>query len=403
MKSDSDAIFIFNFMNISETFKPVGGEMGYDSSYSMPELYAETSSAVLYRVRKAGKYFMIKTPKDNSGSSLAMLQREYELSIGLQHPNVVNVFTYEPSTVVGAGIVMEYVDGRTLEQFLVENPTPSMRYRAFEQLLQAVAYIHRRGLVHNDIKPENILITRTDNDVKLIDFGLSDSDAYYLARTIGCTKAYASPELLARDKEIDARSDIYSLGVVMKDIFGNRYSRISSRCLNSQKEKRYANAEELLSAFKHRGRPLKVAMVLFLVILVLLPLVGYVVTSLTERRQVAERDAIIVQVEKDVEEFYQIAVDSIADAVYFEFACNNIVSFYEKIGEYQKEKISPITDPELSTIVSASYMNKFNACQEKLWQSANALPSFYHSGLSVNEVLYYDSLVSHHLPYVPYE
>ena len=392
-------IFIFNFMDISETFKPVGGEMGYDSSYSMPELYAETSSAVLYRVRKAGKYFMIKTPKDNSGRSLAMLQREYELSIGLQHPNVVNVFTYEPSTVVGAGIVMEYVDGRTLEQFLAENPTPSMRCRAFEQLLQAVAYIHRRGLVHNDIKPENILITRTDNDVKLIDFGLSDSDAYYLARTIGCTKAYASPELLARDKEIDARSDIYSLGVVMKDIFGNRYSRISSRCLNSQKEKRYASAEELLSAFKHRNTPLKLSIAILTAMFLMLPLVGYVV----ERGQVAERNAIIVQVEKDVEEFYQIAVYSIADAVYFEFACNDIVAFYEKIGEYQKEKISLIDDPELNAMLSACYMNKLNACQEKLWQSANALPSFYRSGLPVKEVVFYDSLASHRLPYVPYE
>ena len=63
-------------MNSSETFKPVDSEMEYNSSYSMPELYAETSSAVLYRVRKAGKYFIIKTPKDNSGKSLAMLQRE---------------------------------------------------------------------------------------------------------------------------------------------------------------------------------------------------------------------------------------------------------------------------------------------------------------------------------------
>lgn len=399
MKSDSDAIFIFSFMNISETFKPVGGEMGYDSSYSMPELYAETSSAVLYRVRKAGKYFMIKIPKDNSGRSLAMLQREYELSIGLQHPNVVNVFTYEPSTVVGAGIVMEYVDGRTLEQFLAENPTPSMRCRVFEQLLQAVAYIHRRGLVHNDIKPENILITRTDNDVKLIDFGLSDSDAYYLARTLGCTRAYASPELMARDKDIDARSDIYSLGVVMKEIFGNRYSRISSRCLNTKKEKRYANAEELLSAFKHRNTPLKLSIAILTAMFLMLPLVRYVV----ERGQVAERNAIIVQVEKDVEEFYQIAVYSIADAVYFEFACNDIVAFYEKIGEYQKEKISLIDDHELNAMLSACYMNKLNACQEKLWQRANALPSFYRSGLPVKEVVFYDSLASHRLPYVSYE
>ena len=403
MKSDSYAIFIFNFMNCSETFKPVDSEMEYDSSYSMPELYAETSSAVLYRVRKAGKYFIIKTPKDNSGKSLAMLQREYELSIGLQHPNVVNVFTYETSTVVGPGIVMEYVDGRTLEQFLAENPTPAMCCRVFEQLLQAVAYIHRSGLVHNDIKPENILITRSDNDVKLIDFGLSDNDAYYLARMLGCTKRYASPELLAREKEIDARSDIYSLGVVMKEIFGNRYSRISSRCLYSQKEKRYANAEELLSAFKHRGRPLKVAMVLFVAILVLLPLVGYVVTALTERKFVAERDSMIAQVERDVESFYRTVSDSISNAVYREFAINNLVSFYEVLGDYQKENITSIADPELNSILLSYYTRKQTACLELLVKKIESIPSFCNSNLTPQEIVYYDSLVSHRLPYVPYE
>ena len=146
----------------------------------MPEVLATTSLAVLYRVRKAGKYFIIKTPKDNGGQAYAMLKREYELSIGRQHPNVVNVFTFEESTVVGPGIVMEYVDGRTLTAFLAENPSPAMRRRVFEQLLQAVAYIHRSGIVHNDIKPENILVTRADNDVRLIDFGLADDDACFL-------------------------------------------------------------------------------------------------------------------------------------------------------------------------------------------------------------------------------
>ncbi|MBQ2290087.1 MAG: serine/threonine protein kinase [Bacteroidaceae bacterium] len=390
-------------MNSSETFKPVDSEMEYDSSYSIPELYAETSSAVLYRVRKAGKYFIIKTPKDNSGKSLAMLQREYELSIGLQHPNVVNVFTYEPSTVVGPGIVMEYVDGRTLEQFLAENPTLAMRVRVFEQLLQAVAYIHRSGLVHNDIKPENILITRSDNDVKLIDFGLSDSDAYYLARMLGCTKAYASPELLAREKEIDARSDIYSLGVVMKEIFGNRFSGISSRCLRKEKSKRFANAEELLSAFKHRGRPLKVIMALLMAILVLLPLLGYVTMVLEEREYLSTRDAMIAQVEKDVEAIYRTTADSVSRAVYREFAINNLVSFYEVLGNYQKENILPISDPELNSMLSSCYMRKHAACLEMLTKKIESIPSFYSSDLTPQEIVYYDSLVSHRLPYVPYE
>ena len=390
-------------MNSSETFKPVDSEMEYNSSYSMPELYAETSSAVLYRVRKAGKYFIIKTPKDNSGKSLAMLQREYELSIGLQHPNVVNVFTYETSTVVGPGIVMEYVDGRTLEQFLAENPKPAMRCRVFEQLLQAVAYIHRSGLVHNDIKPENILITRSDNDVKLIDFGLSDNDAYYLARMLGCTKRYASPELLAREKGIDARSDIYSLGVVMKEIFGNRYSGISSRCLRKEKNKRYANAEELLTAFKHRNRPLKVIMALLMAILVLLPLLGYVTMVLEEREYLSTRDAMIAQVEKDVEAIYRTTADSVSRAVYREFAINNLVSFYEVLGNYQKENILQIADPELSSMLSSCYMRKQAACLEMLTKKIESIPSFYNSDLTPQEIVYYDSLVSHRLPYVPYE
>ena len=106
----------------SETFRPIGIEVDYASGYTMPELYIQTSVARLYRVRKAGKYFIIKTASEDTGMAVAMLQREYELSIGLVHPGIVNVFTFEPATIVGAGIVMEYVDGRTLQEFLTEGP-----------------------------------------------------------------------------------------------------------------------------------------------------------------------------------------------------------------------------------------------------------------------------------------
>lgn len=169
----------------SETFRSVVDGADYASGYCLPEVFAQTSSMVLYRVRKAGKYFIIKTPKQCNGQAVAMLQREYEMSVGKSHPNIVNVFTYEPSTIVGPGIVMEYVDGVTLNEFLAGNPSPALRKRVLMQLLSAVAYIHRCGLVHNDIKPENIMITRADNSVRLIDFGLADNDAFFLARTLG--------------------------------------------------------------------------------------------------------------------------------------------------------------------------------------------------------------------------
>ena len=372
------------------------------AGYSMPELLVTTSSALLYRVRKAGKYFIIKTPKDASGQSLAMLQREYELSIGRQHPNVVSVFTFEPSTVVGPGIIMEYVEGRTLTAFLAENPSPALRRRVFEQLLQAVAYIHRSGIVHNDLKPENILVTRADNDVKLIDFGLADDDAHYLARTLGCTPAYASPELLARDKSIDARSDIYSIGRLMQDIFGNNHSRIANRCLCSDREKRYANADELLNVFKHRNRPAKIVGTLLLALLMLLSLLHYGFSMAADERATAHRNAMIAQVEKDVVSIYQLAADSISRAPYYEFAVNNIITFFDATTEYQKENVASITDHELNALISLAYTQRLNACQEALWQVVNTLPSFYKSNLPPEQIIYYDSLISKRSPFIPY-
>lgn len=394
--------FFVNCMDNSETFKPVTAGLEYAQGYSMPEVFVTTSSAVLYRVRKAGKYFIIKTPKDGSGQSLAMLQREYGLSIGHQHPNVVNVFTYEESTVVGPGIVMEYVDGRTLADFIAENPAPAMRRRVFVQLLQAVAYIHRTGIVHNDIKPENILITRTDNDVRLIDFGLADDDAHYLARTLGCTPAYASPELLTREKDIDARSDIYSLGIIMRQLFGNRHSRMASRCLSPKREGRYANAEELLDAFKHRNRPVKIVAAVLLASVVLLPLLHYGLAGIQAGRKMAERDSLIARIESDVAAMYELTADSIKQAVYYEFATNNIVSFFGRLGEYQVKNISSVAEPELSSILSVHYMNIVNDCQQRLWQEAETLPSLYKSGLPPSAIIHYDSLVTRRLPFVPY-
>ena len=308
---------------------------------------------------------------------------------------------------------MEYVDGRTLAAFLAENPSAAMRERVFEQLLQAVAYIHRCGVVHNDIKPENILVTRADNDVRLIDFGLADDDAHYLARTLGCTPAYASPELLAREKDIDARSDIYSLGVVMREIFGNRLSRIAGHCLCACKEKRYANAEQLLAAFRHRNRPLRVLATTIVALLLLMLLLYTCRTGMgnaqeiTRQKTAAEqmtllRDSLLAKVEVDVAAVYECVADSVSRAPYSEFAGNNILSFYEILAEYYKSNISPIAYPDILSAVTNRYMLLLNRAQEQLWEKAKQLPSCYKSGLPIPAVIYYDSLVTHRLPYVPY-
>ena len=238
--------------------------------------------------------------------------------------------------------------------------------------------------------------------MRLIDFGLADDDAHYLARTLGCTPAYASPELLMQEENIDARSDIYSLGMIMHDIFGNRYLRIAGRCLCAQRGRRYANAEELLGAFRRSCSPLKGFAPLFLALLFLAPLLYYGVEYVAEKRKLAERDDMIARIEQDVTAICAVTLDSLAQVPYYEFAVNHIVSFYEAVGEYQVDNVSSVTNPELYSLLMAVHMKKLDACQKVLWKKAGELPSFYKCDLPTAAVLYYDSLFSNRGVFVPY-
>ena len=219
----------------------------------------------LYRVSKAGKYLVIKTTKDNSAMQLAMLKREYELSIKLDHYHLPHFYTYDTNTPVGPGFVMEYIDGRNLTQFLSENPTIDTRRRVFRQLLDVVAYIHKNGIIHNDLKPENILISRTNDDVKLLDFGFCNSDAHYLTKNLGGTREFASPELIAQSDHIDARSDIYSLGRLMELIFPYNYRSYSKKCLRKNPEERWENVDQLIRAWRRSSHPIYLILIAVLI------------------------------------------------------------------------------------------------------------------------------------------
>ena len=207
----------------------------------------------------------------------------------------------------------------------------------------------------------------------------------------GCNQAYVQgnghrrrPELLMQEKDIDARSDIYSLGMIMHDIFGNRYLRIAGRCMCAQCGRRYANAEELLEAFRHRNRPaVLLVSVLAVLSLLMLLLTGYFGTvdnarKIAAQQAVAEqktavRDSLLAQVEKDVTVIYECVADSVSCAPCFEFANNNILSFYEMMGEYNERNISSIADPDLSSVVTDRYMQLLNKAQSALWEKANML------------------------------
>jgi serine/threonine protein kinase len=157
-----------------------------------------------------------------SERDLARFEREAQLTSQLTHPNTVSIFDYGRTPRGGLYFVMEYLDGLNLHE-LVKRHGPLPASRAMHILMQvcgALEEAHRLGLVHRDIKPDNIILTsRVDEPdvVKVVDFGLvrssKEETKVTLGRSIVGTPGYMAPETLTGG-EVDARSDLYALGCV---------------------------------------------------------------------------------------------------------------------------------------------------------------------------------------------
>ena len=407
------------------------GEQGFHDF----KLLKTTANASLYLAFKAGKRFLIKTTKDNTEQQGKMLYREYQLSIGCDHPHLVHIYTVEEGLPFGTGLVMEYIEGRTLDKYLAEKPSKKERERIFSELLSAVGYLHKRGVIHNDLKPENILVTHADNSLKLIDFGLADSDAEYALRTLGCTPRYASPELQARAEAIDARSDIYSVGVLMQEIFGT--SSISARCTKANPEKRYANIAALQRAWQNRKLPQKVLLGVVAAVILALPFIFFGQTKLAERNEriereqlsqqierevervntiatdleqerraehneINEREEFLRQIERKVERTYAIAADSVAREVYYEFAICHFEVLSEELSRYQSEHIATIADAEFNNLATNHYIHTLNKHNDRLMEQIYSLPKIFGSDLPMEEKNFYFSLLEERKPYRPY-
>jgi eukaryotic-like serine/threonine-protein kinase len=203
--------------------------------YELEGVVGRGGMAEVYRARdiRLDRVVAIKTLRADLARDQifqARFRREAQSAASLNHPSIVAVYDTGEDMATGVPvpyIVMEYVDGRTVRDLLQEGHRllPERSLEIIDGVLRALDYSHQAGIVHRDIKPGNVMVTR-NGDVKVMDFGIaramSDAQATMTqtAQVIG-TAQYLSPEQ-ARGERVDSRSDLYSTGCLLYELLTGR-------------------------------------------------------------------------------------------------------------------------------------------------------------------------------------
>ena len=205
---------------------------------------------------------VLNTPEATDDLRARMI-REAQIIARLEHPGIVPV--HDAGTLPDGRIfyAMKYVRGSRLDEYAAQGVSLNDRLRKFQSVCDAVAFAHAHGVIHRDLKPQNIMIG-SFGEVLVMDWGVAKirDDARQAAvyntsdGTVIGTRDYMSPEQARGEVEIDERADVYSLGVLLKFLLTDqKVSRparaIYSKAMAREPDERYASASELSADIGH--------------------------------------------------------------------------------------------------------------------------------------------------------
>ena len=174
-----------------------------------------------------GKRFALKVVRKQEPEDdiyIEQAKNEYEASQKLNHPAIAKIYDYRLKKswfrVTGVELLMEYIDGKALDD--IEAPELNQLVLIFSQVASALAHMHRRGVFHGDLKPQNIMLSK-NGQVKLIDFGTAWVRGQDKNRVQG-TPQFIAPEQAA-ERVVNEKTDVYNFGATMYRMFTGRFAQ----------------------------------------------------------------------------------------------------------------------------------------------------------------------------------
>ena len=254
---------------------------------AIEQMATQGATCDTFRVKLYGKLHFLKRLKPEYAGDIRYqeaFRKEFETGYRLEHPNLVRYISLDTD-----GILMEYVDGETLTQRLTTNPEYFRKQKNTEkfvrQLLSALQCLHAHQVLHLDLKPDNIMLTHINNDVKLVDLGFCRTDAFVDSQ--GYTTSFAAPEQKSGEAT-DVRTDIYAIGKILELLPDHSiYHKVINRCTAPDPAARYQTISDLQDALSAR-RTHTFQLVLMLLVVVLSS--GYFIFTSREQQpaEVAE-------------------------------------------------------------------------------------------------------------------
>lgn len=284
--------------NIFSNFEPIDETKVVSKDFDNIEpFYASAHGhSRLFTAVYQGKKVIIKTLKPEftqDEQSRKNLKKEYEFTSQLDNRFVRRTLGFESIQGLGESIILEYVDGKSLaEHVRIGTLNEKQVKNVIIDLCDGLNYMHRNGIVHCDLKPENVMITADSYRVKIIDIGLPETNYKTDHELLIKENEFIAPELF-KGEEADPRSDVYSLGKIIEFIIArnmlDQFSSVATHCTQFSREQRFDNILAVKSEITKSHSYMK--LVLLAVVLVTLGILAYVYIPKIVEKSKAEKAA----------------------------------------------------------------------------------------------------------------